>query len=48
MFFVLDMWGQNPFREATDDPVATPVVLSPSEAYAYILNDLNEAIARIA
>ena len=44
MFFVLDMWGQNPFREATDDPVATPVVLSPSEAYAYILNDLNEAI----
>ena len=44
MFFVLDMWGQNPFREATDDPVATPVVLSPSEAFAYILNDLNEAI----
>ena len=45
MFFVLDMWGQNPFREATDDPVSTPVVLSPAEAYAYILNDLNEAIS---
>jgi len=47
MFFVLDMWGQNPFREATDDPVSTPVVLSPAESYAFILNDLNEAIATL-
>ena len=44
MFFVLDLWGQNPFREATDLPSSTPIVLSPSEAYAFILNDLNEAL----
>lgn len=47
MFFVMDMWGQNPFREATDDPVSTPVVLSSAEAYAFILNDLNEAIGSL-
>ena len=45
MFFVLDMWGQNPFREATDLPSSTPIVLSASEAYEFILNDLNEALA---
>jgi len=45
MFFVLDLWGQNPFREATDLPSSTPRVLSSSEAYEFILNDLNEAIA---
>ena len=45
MFFVLDMWGQNPFREATDLPSSTPIVLSAAEAYDFILNDLNEAIA---
>ncbi len=47
MFFVLDMWGQNPFREATDAIDVTPAVLSASEAYAFILNDLNEAIASL-
>lgn len=45
MYFVLDMWGQNPFREATDSPNQIPVVLSTSDAYAFILKDLNEAIA---
>ena len=45
MYFVLDLWGQNPFREATDAPTDTPIVLSTAEAYAFILNDLDEAIA---
>ena len=45
MFFVMDMWGQNPFREATDNPASVPSVLSSAEAYAFILNDLNEALA---
>ena len=45
MFFVMDMWGQNPYREATDNPASVPTVFSSAEAYAFILNDLNEALA---
>ena len=45
MYFVLDMWGQAPFRNATDGASVTPSVFSASEAYDFIINDLNDAIA---
>ena len=44
MYFVLDMWGQAPFRNATDDASVTPSVMNASDAYAFVLKDLNEAI----
>ena len=45
MFFALDFWGQVPFKEATAPNAELPVTLSPAEAYDFILNDLNSAIA---
>ncbi len=43
MFFVLDMWGVAPFREVDEGASVDPRVLSASEAYDFILQDLTEA-----
>lgn len=45
MYFTLDFWGQVPFKEATAPNAQLPTTLSASEAYDFILNDLNDAIA---
>ncbi len=45
MYFVLDFWGQAPFRNATDAASIDPIVMNASEAYTFILNDLNDAIS---
>lgn len=47
MYFVLDFWGQAPFRNATDAANIDPIVMNASEAYAFILNDINEAISSL-
>lgn len=47
MFFVVDMWGVAPFREPTDGPDVDPIVLSASEAYQFIIDDLNTAIPNL-
>ena len=45
MWFVMDLWGQVPFRNTTDGPTVLPKVLSRSEAFDFILTDLNDALA---
>ncbi len=47
MYFVLDFWGVAPFRNPTDGADVDPSVLSASEAYAFILEDLNTAIPNL-
>ncbi|NER14643.1 RagB/SusD family nutrient uptake outer membrane protein [Leptobacterium flavescens] len=47
MFFVMDMWGQAPFREADEGADVNPTVFSASEAYDFILQDLTEAIPNL-
>ncbi|NND62554.1 MAG: RagB/SusD family nutrient uptake outer membrane protein [Flavobacteriaceae bacterium] len=47
MYFVLDFWGVAPFRAPTDGADVDPDVLSASEAYAFILEDLNTAIPNL-
>ncbi len=44
MFFVLDMWGQAPYREADEGADVDPIVRSSSEAYDFILQDLTTAL----
>ncbi len=47
MYFVLDFWGQAPFRNATDPASIDPIVMNASETYTFILNDINEAISNL-
>lgn len=47
MFFVVDMWGIAPFRNATDGADVDPTVLSSQEAYDFIINDLTTAIPNL-
>ncbi|MEM7185324.1 MAG: RagB/SusD family nutrient uptake outer membrane protein [Bacteroidota bacterium] len=44
MYFVLDLWGQAPFRPVDAGADVDPDVLSAAEAYAFIQDDLNAAI----
>ena len=45
MFIILDVFGQVPFREPDEGVDVLPRVLTSQEAYDFILNDLNAAIA---
>lgn len=47
MFLILDLWGQVPYREATEDYTVDPRVLRGAEAVEFILNDLNEAVTNL-
>lgn len=47
MFFVLDLWGQAPFRPVDAGADVDPDVFSAAEAYAFISDDLNAAIANL-
>lgn len=47
MFFILDMWGVQPFRNTTDGPEIDPSVMSASESFAMIKDDLNFAITNL-
>ncbi|GAA5037046.1 hypothetical protein GCM10011506_33000 [Marivirga lumbricoides] len=48
MFIIMDLWGQVPFREATDGVDVNPSVLSREEAVALIEEDLSaENIANL-
>lgn len=44
MFWVMDLYGQVPFREATEDASVDPRVLTRAEAYDFVLQDINDAI----
>lgn len=45
MWIVMDFWGQVPFRNPTDGPDVIPTVMTRSEAYNMIVDDLTDAIA---
>lgn len=44
MWIVMDCFGQVPFRNPSDGPEVTPDVMSRTEAYDFIVQDLTEAI----
>ncbi|MDC6365508.1 MULTISPECIES: RagB/SusD family nutrient uptake outer membrane protein [Flavobacteriaceae] len=45
MWYVLDFWGQVPFREVDEGPEINPRILTPTEAFDFIVQDLNTAIS---
>ena len=45
MWIIMDNYGQVPFRQPDEGPEIDPVVLSRSEALAFVLEDLDFAIA---
>jgi hypothetical protein len=45
MFYVMDLYGQVPFRGVNDGVDVDPVVFTRAEAFDFILNDINEAMA---
>jgi len=45
MWVIMDMFGQVPFREPDEGPDIDPVILSRPEALAFVLKDLDVAIA---
>ena len=47
MFWIMDLFGQVPFREVNEGPSVDPRVLSRAEAFEFILNDLNEALPNL-
>lgn len=48
MYFVMDFWGQVPIRQPDEGPEITPTVMAREDAYAFILNDLDIAIAGLS
>ncbi|GAA4275608.1 RagB/SusD family nutrient uptake outer membrane protein [Aquimarina mytili] len=44
MFWVMDMYGQAPFRTPGDGPNIDPMVMTRPEAFEFILDDLNTAL----
>lgn len=47
MYHAMDFFGQVPFREVTEGPDVDPKVLSRSEAFDFIVNDLETAVANL-
>lgn len=44
MFYLIDLYGQVPFRGVNDGPEVNPEVLNRSEAFDFAMNDLEEAL----
>lgn len=44
MFWLIDLYGQVPFRTPDEGPDVDPMVMSRSEAFDFAVKDLNEAI----
>lgn len=47
MYWVMDLFGQVPFREVTEGPSIDPMVMTRSEAFDFIVKDLNEALPNL-
>lgn len=47
MFWIMDLYGQVPFREVDEGPSINPKVLTRAEAFDFILKDLNEALPNL-
>ncbi|MCB0473402.1 MAG: RagB/SusD family nutrient uptake outer membrane protein [Flavobacteriaceae bacterium] len=48
MFWLIDLYGQVPFRAPDDGPEVSPMVMNRSEAFDYAMNDLTEALPNLA
>jgi len=48
MYTIMDLYGQVPFRAPDEGPEIDTIVLSRTEAYDFILQDLNDAIGGLA
>ncbi|MDJ1495391.1 RagB/SusD family nutrient uptake outer membrane protein [Cytophagaceae bacterium DM2B3-1] len=48
MFQIIDLYGQVPFREVTDDPISVPKVFTRSEAFDFMINDLEFALNNLS
>jgi hypothetical protein len=48
MFYIMDLYGQVPFREVDQGVDENPTVLSRPEAFDFIVNDLEEALPDLA
>jgi starch-binding outer membrane protein, SusD/RagB family len=44
MWYALDLFGQVPFRDIDDDVNDNPIVMSRSEAFDFVIKDLEEAL----
>ena len=47
MFWVMDLFGQVPFREVNEGPSVDPRVMTRQEAFEFIVSDLNEALPNL-
>lgn len=47
MWIILDLYGQVPFREVDEGPSIDPKVLTSAEALAFILQDIEDAMANL-
>jgi len=47
MLDIVDLYGQVPFREVTDSPDSNPKVMTRKEAVAFVISDLEYAIANL-
>ncbi|MCL6217291.1 RagB/SusD family nutrient uptake outer membrane protein [Zunongwangia pacifica] len=47
MFWVMDLYGQVPFREVDEGPDVNPRVMTRSEAFEFVMKDLNDAMANL-
>lgn len=47
MFWIVDLYGQVPFRGPTEGPEVDPVVFTRAEAVDFIVNDLNFAVSNL-
>ena len=47
MWIVMDFWGQVPFRNPQDGPDVLPTVMTRSEAYDMVVQDLEDAIVNL-
>ena len=47
MFWLIDMFGQVPFRTPDEGPEVNPIVMSRAEAYDFAVQDLTEAIPNL-
>ena len=47
MFWVMDLYGQVPFRDVDEGPDVNPRVMTRSEAFDYVMQDLNDAMPNL-
>ena len=47
MYWIMDLYGQVPFREVDEGPSVNPRVMQRSEAFDFILQDLTEAMPNL-